>query len=93
MLQRSRAFVRLGGVSVDILTFDARPDYAVVEQRLRDRGDLIDGIRLLNLYDWLRDNPLPGGSLRLHLHPFTPLHPDGRDEEARPGPSEVTGAA
>jgi poly(glycerol-phosphate) alpha-glucosyltransferase len=73
MLQRSRAFVRLGGARVDVLTFDARPDYPEVEQRLRSRGEMIDGMRLLNLYEWLRDNPLPGGSLRPELHPLTPL--------------------
>ncbi|MGN6502825.1 MAG: glycosyltransferase [Pseudolysinimonas sp.] len=75
MLQRSRAFVRLGGATVDVLTFDARPDYPEVERRLRAAGELVDGMRLLNLYDWLRQNPLLGGSLRLELHPFTPLGP------------------
>lgn len=75
MLQRSRAFVHLGGATVDILTFDARPDYPEVEERLRASGDVIDGMRLLNLYDWLRENPLPGGSLRLERHPFAPLGP------------------
>ena len=58
-LHRSRAFVRLGGVHVDVLTFDARPDYPDVERRLRDRGQLIDGMGLLNLWDWLRDHPSP----------------------------------
>ena len=54
LLHRSRAFVRLGGVTVDVLTFDARPDYAGVEARLREGGELIEGMRLLNLWDWLR---------------------------------------
>jgi poly(glycerol-phosphate) alpha-glucosyltransferase len=75
MLQRSRAFVRLGGAAVDVLTFDARPDYPEVERRLRASGEVIDGMRLLNLYEWLRENPLPGGSLRLDVHPFAPLGP------------------
>jgi poly(glycerol-phosphate) alpha-glucosyltransferase len=79
MLQRSQAFVRLGGATVDILTFDARSDYPMVEQRLRFVGDLIEGMRLVNLYDWLRENPLPGGSLRLDRHPFDPI------EAAAPG--------
>lgn len=79
LLQRSRAFVRLGGVSVDVLTFDTRPDYARVESELRERGVLVDGMRVLNLYDWLRSNPLPGGSLRLDRHPFTPDHPGVRN--------------
>ncbi|MCU1416856.1 MAG: glycosyltransferase [Schumannella sp.] len=76
LLQRSRAFVRLGGVPVDILTFDTRADYPEKEAALRERGELIDGMRLLNLYQWLRENPLPGGTLRLDRDTFTPLESD-----------------
>ncbi len=61
MLRRSRAFVRLGGVSVDILSVDARPDYPELEQRLRERGELIDGMRLVNVWDWLRTYRPPEG--------------------------------
>ena len=73
MLQRSSAFSRLGGTPVDVLTFDARPDTADLEVRLRERGVVDHGVRLVNLYDWLRAHPLPGGSLRLERHLFTPL--------------------
>ncbi|PWC07419.1 hypothetical protein DF223_07340 [Mycetocola zhujimingii] len=59
-LHRSRAFVRLGGIDVDVLTFDARPDYPEVERRLRQGGRLIDGMSLVNLWDWMRDHPSPG---------------------------------
>ncbi len=58
LLHRSRAFVNLAGTPVDVLTFDPRPDYDVVEARLRERGHLIDGMRLLNLWDWLREHPV-----------------------------------
>lgn len=75
MLQRSRAFRRLTGTEVTVLTFDDRLDTAGVESGLRERGALIDGVRLLNLYDWLREHALPGGSLRLDRHVFTPLDP------------------
>lgn len=62
MFHRSRAFVRLAGVEVDVLTFDPRPDYAEVEARLRRDGELVDGMRLLNLWDWLREHELePAG--------------------------------
>ncbi len=61
LLHRSAAFARLGGVEVDVLTFDARPDYPELEVRLRARGALESGVRLRNLYDWLRENPLDGG--------------------------------
>ena len=73
MLRRSAAFSRLSGVHVDVLTFDARPDTRRLEQALRDRGRLADGVRVLNLYDWLREHPLAGGSLRLDGDVFAPL--------------------
>lgn len=47
MLRRSRAFRRLGGVDVDILTLDDRPDYPEFAQRLHAAGELIDGLRVL----------------------------------------------
>ncbi len=78
MLHRSRAFVRLGGVEVEVLTFDTRPDYPALEARLRERGDLIDGMGLRNLWDWLRDHVVAAdepGRLDLDLHPFAPLGP------------------
>lgn len=73
MLARTRAFVQHGGVSVDVLTLDEQSDYPAREAQLRAHGEFIDGMRLLNLWDWLRAHPLPGGSLRLDRHPFTPL--------------------
>ncbi|GAA1769527.1 hypothetical protein GCM10009747_33340 [Agromyces humatus] len=73
MLQRSSAFSRLGGTPVDVLTFDARSDTADLEKRLRERGVLHHGVRLVNLYDWLRRHPLPGGALRSERDVFTPL--------------------
>jgi poly(glycerol-phosphate) alpha-glucosyltransferase len=85
MLRRSAAFSRLGGVHVDLLTFDARPDTRRLEQALRDRGRLADGVRLLNLYDWLREHPLPGGSLRLEGGMFSPLSEADTTEARRRG--------
>ncbi|MEV1128393.1 glycosyltransferase [Agromyces sp. NPDC049794] len=72
MLHRSAAFHRVAGVSVDILTFDDRPDSSSLDRRLQDRGVLADGVRVVNLYDWLRKHPLPGGSLAAD-RVFTPL--------------------
>jgi poly(glycerol-phosphate) alpha-glucosyltransferase len=82
LLQRSRAFVRLGGVPVDVLTFEAGKDYDAVRAGLRGRGELIDGMRLLNLYEWLGEHRLPGGSLRLDRDVFTPLADGFRDASA-----------
>lgn len=79
MLHRSRAFVRLSGRPVDILTFDARTDYDRVEARLRASAELIDGMRLINLWDWLRTTTLPDsapGMLTLDRHPYSPLDSD-----------------
>lgn len=73
LLARSSSFARLGGVDVDVLTFDARPDTAELEHRLRARGAIADGVEIVNLYDWLRTNPLPGGRLLLERDAFTPL--------------------
>lgn len=72
MLHRSAAFHRVAGVDVDVLTFDDRPDTPAIERRLLERGALADGVRILNLYDWLREHPLPGGSLAPD-RVFTPL--------------------
>lgn len=75
LLHRTRAFARVGGVRVDILTLDGRPDYPDIERTLRDRGDLVEGTRIVNLWDWLREHPLPGGSLKPARHPFDPIDP------------------
>jgi poly(glycerol-phosphate) alpha-glucosyltransferase len=76
MLQRSSAFSRLTGTPVDVLTFDARPDTRELERELRERGVLDDGVHVVNLYDWLRGHPLPGGALRAERDVFTPLGDD-----------------
>jgi poly(glycerol-phosphate) alpha-glucosyltransferase len=54
MLHRSKAFVELAGIEVTILTYDHRDDYDVVRKRLRERGALIDGIHIANLWEDLR---------------------------------------
>ncbi len=61
LLRRSRAFTLLGGVPVDVLTFDPELDSAAAGHRLRSSGELIDGMRLLNLYDWFLIHPRARG--------------------------------
>lgn len=51
MLRRSRNFVTLLGIDVDVLTLDYRLDVAEARQRLRETGELIDGMRLRNAWD------------------------------------------
>ena len=84
LLRRSRAFVRLGGVAVDVLTLDARVDYPSVEARLRAAGELVDGMRLVNLWDWLREATLDAAE-SVDLSGFDPLRGAGHDESARDG--------
>lgn len=90
LLHRSRAFVRLAGVPVDILTFDARPDYPSVIGRLVAGGELIDGMRVLNLWDWLRDNEQPLGKVDLEAHPFRPLKKDAAFPSTLRGDAELS---
>ena len=62
MLRRSRSFRRIGGVDVDLLTLDDGPDYPELSERLRAKGELIDGLRIRNLWDELRATaPAPRG--------------------------------
>jgi poly(glycerol-phosphate) alpha-glucosyltransferase len=66
LLHRSRSFVRLAGRPVDVLTFDPLLDAPATEAELRDRGELIPRMRLLNVWDWLGERTLaatPGTAL------------------------------
>ena len=51
MLQRSRAFVRHGQVDVTILTFQHRQSFDAVRDRLCATGAMIDGMRLINVWE------------------------------------------
>ncbi|MFC0681239.1 glycosyltransferase [Lysobacter korlensis] len=91
MLHRSRAFVRIGGTPVALLTFDPRPDYPALERRLRERGELIDGMRVINLWDWLRKHDVPRRNAPLGSpeRVFTPLAPDPEHRSEHRGRVEV----
>jgi poly(glycerol-phosphate) alpha-glucosyltransferase len=54
LLRRSRAFVRETGTPVDIVTFDPRPVRAGLVRELQERGELIDGMRLWNVWEHSR---------------------------------------
>lgn len=54
MLHRSRAFVELTGTEVTILTYEYLDDYDPVRTRLRERGAMIDGMHIVNLWEQLR---------------------------------------
>lgn len=85
LLHRSRAFVRLGGVEVAVLTLDDRTDYPDVERHLRERGELIDGMRLLNLWDWWRHHEPRPAARGAELRPVVPLGDDSGELILRAG--------
>ncbi len=58
LLHRSRAFRRLAGVSVEVLTLDDRADYSEISEKLLARGELIEGVSIRNLWDDLRTRTL-----------------------------------
>ena len=81
LLHRSRAFRELGGVSVEVLTLDDRPDYAELSARLRESGELIDGVRIRNLWDDLRRRELkPAKKQKASVKPAPQLSPTAGDE-------------
>jgi poly(glycerol-phosphate) alpha-glucosyltransferase len=80
MLSRCRGFVEAGVPAVDVLTFDRFAHYPRVEHVLRERGALGDGVRHMNLWNWLRE-PTTEPRPRPVKRPFTPLQaPAGGDD-------------
>jgi poly(glycerol-phosphate) alpha-glucosyltransferase len=88
LLHRSRAFVRLGGVQVDVVTFDLRADTPELEDRLRAAGELVDGMTLSNIWDWLRANFPPEDAGASKATP-TPLSADPAFESLTRGGREI----
>lgn len=83
-MHRSRAFVREAARSVDVLTLDDRLDYVELEAKLRGAGVLVDGIRLFNIWDWLRTHEdAPRKAAPRHAH--TPISVDVDVREHRRG--------
>ena len=56
LLMRNRIFATEGGVRPDVLTFGQAPDYAQRRELLRERGLLVEGVGLLNIYDHFREH-------------------------------------
>ncbi len=83
LMHRSRMFVRLADRPVDVLTLDDRLDLPELTERLRRVGELIDGIRVLNIWDWLREHDARAAETVRHTH--TPLHAGTNVHEHRRG--------
>jgi poly(glycerol-phosphate) alpha-glucosyltransferase len=56
LLLRNRIFATEGGVRPDVLTFGPATDYPRQREKLRDQGQLVEGMRLLNVYEHFREN-------------------------------------
>lgn len=72
LLQRCRSFARLGAAPVDVLTCDDRADPVAIDEELTRRGALAEGVRVVNLWEWLRENDLRGRSVGASAA-FSPL--------------------
>lgn len=88
VMHRSRGFVTEAGAEVTVLTLEYRDDYDVVRRRLRDRGALIDGMHLRNMWEDIRgwdDDQLQAathGAGQGDTKGFEPLGERGRLEGA-----------
>ncbi len=73
---RNRLFAQLGGQRTTMLTLDSHPAYDEVRDHYRASGELVDGMRLLNIHEWFRED---AGMLPT-APPGSPLFAIGPDE-------------
>jgi glycosyltransferase involved in cell wall biosynthesis len=60
LLMRNRLLAQHAGVTPTLLTFDQTPHYPQVRRALREQGQLVEPMRLLNIYEWYREVDLDG---------------------------------
>jgi poly(glycerol-phosphate) alpha-glucosyltransferase len=63
LLMRNRLLAQRSGIEPILLTFDPTPHYPRVRDSLREQGQLVDPMRLLNIFEWYRDSDID------HLEP------------------------
>ena len=63
LLMRNRLLAQRSGIEPILLTFDPTPHYPHVRDALREQGQLVDPMRLLNIFEWYRDSDID------HLEP------------------------
>jgi poly(glycerol-phosphate) alpha-glucosyltransferase len=56
LLTRNRLLAQHAGIEPTLLTFDSWPRYPRVRATLRERGHLVDPMRLLNIFEWYREH-------------------------------------
>lgn len=91
LLHRSRALASIGGAPVDIVTFDPAPDTSRTRARLRERGELLPGMELRNVFEDLRTADRAPVAVRVpptaprRLHDDETTGPDGSVRRWRSG--------
>ncbi|WP_211276080.1 hypothetical protein [Moraxella caviae] len=69
LLNRSAQISSISAEPVKILTFRDREFPKQIHQHLKERDGLRNGVTVINLYDWLRENSLSCGGVS-----FDPKH-------------------
>ncbi|MCX6401921.1 MAG: glycosyltransferase [Propionibacteriales bacterium] len=59
MIMRNRLITRHTGIPTTVLTVESKPIYPEQRAGLVEQGVLIDGMRLLNIYEWYREQTIP----------------------------------
>lgn len=58
LLLRNRLFAQRAGIEPVLLCLDDAPNYPQIRQTFIEQGQLVAPMRLLNLFEWHRDNPV-----------------------------------
>jgi poly(glycerol-phosphate) alpha-glucosyltransferase len=84
LLMRNRLLAQRAGIKPVLLTFDVTPDYPQTRAVLREQGQLVEPMRLLNIFEWYRENDIDDLPTIGELLPETAgfdtvdeAHPDG----------------
>ena len=103
LLMRNRLLTQHAGIDTHLVTFDSAPAYPETRATLTERGELVPGMTLLNIFEWYRDQPLPPvpdlaeplPDLASRFATVDVRHPDGTvyytrySSDARPGEASV----
>lgn len=57
-LMRNRLLCQKAGIEPVVCTFDSAPDYPRIREAFRRQGQLVDGMTLVNLFEWYRERSL-----------------------------------
>ena len=83
-LMRNRFFTQHAGIETTIVSLDLQPVYPLERERLAERGELVPGMRLLNIFESYRDGNISTDEPQAeampaldHLASADVEHPDG----------------